>query len=480
MMNRPSSPQEPADPAGSAPSEAPGASGDAGEGETVPLGLDTQAIDVPSSGKRLPREEVRATRRRVLGASFIGNFVEWFDYGVYGYFSVVIAKVFFPDSDPSTGLMLTFGVFAISFIVRPIGGFFWGSLGDRLGRRVALAWSILLMSLATFLIALIPGYAQIGVAAPLLLLVLRVVQGFSASGEYAGASAFLVEYAPARKRGIYAAVVPGSTAAGLLLGSLIAALLSVTLSEQQLADWGWRLPFLLAAPLGLIGRYIRTKLEDTPAFQELAREDKAVHVPVRNLFTEHARPLLLSFGAVLLNAVGFYVILSYMPTYLSETVGIGQTESFLATTLALATYIGFIFLTGAASDRWGRKRVLIAASVCFLICTVPAFMLLDTGVFIVILLVQILLGGILTLNDGTLPSFLSEQFPTNVRYSGFAVSFNLANALFGGTAPFVSTLLIERTGNHLAPGFYLAAAALVSLIAVACARETAHSQLRAR
>lgn len=472
MANRPNPPHDPEEP--ERPEEPEQAQ------ETVPVGLDTRAIDVPTSGKRLSREEVRATRRRVLGASFIGNFVEWFDYGVYGYFATVIARVFFPESDGTTALLQTFGLFAISFLIRPIGGFFWGHLGDRVGRRVALAWSILLMSLSTFLIALVPGYAQIGVLAPVLLLILRVVQGFSASGEYAGASAFLVEYAPARRRGLYAAVVPASTAAGLLLGSLIAALLTSLLSDPQMEAWGWRLPFLLAAPLGLIGRYIRTKLEDTPAFQALAEEDASVHVPVLGLFVEHWRPLLLCFGAVLLNAVGFYVILSYMPTYLSEEVGFGKTESFLATTLALAVYIGFIFLTGAASDRWGRKRVLITASICFILLTVPAFMLLDTGLFWPILLVQILLGGILSLNDGTLPSFLSEQFPTTVRYSGFAVSFNLANALFGGTALAVSTWLISATGSPLAPGFYLAAAALVSLVAVSLAKETAHGGLRHR
>jgi MHS family proline/betaine transporter-like MFS transporter len=199
---------------------------------------------------------------------------------------------------------------------------------------------------------------------------------------------------------------------------------------------------------------------------------------VTALFREHWRPLLLAVGAVVLNAVGFYVVLSYMPTYLSEVVGMSASESFLATTVALATYIGFIFLTGLASDRFGRKRVLITASVLFILLTVPAFMLLDTGSFAVILLVQILLGAMLTLNDGTLPSFLAELFPTKVRYSGFAVSFNLTNALFGGTALFVSTLLIKFSGSNLAPGWYLMGAAVISLIAVSLAKETSKAPLK--
>lgn len=417
-------------------------------------------------------------RRRVVAASFIGNFVEWFDYAVYGYLAVTIAAVFFPDTDRQAALLATFALFAVSFLVRPIGGFVWGHIGDRIGRRTALSWSILIMSLATFCIAFLPSYASVGVWAPILLLLVRIVQGFSASGEYAGASAFLVEYAPANRRGLFAAVVPASTAAGLLLGSLIAALLSGLLDPAQMQSWGWRLPFLLAAPMGLIGRYIRTRLEDTPAFRELAQEDHVVKAPVRALFVDYWKVLLLAVGAVLLNAVGFYVILSYMPTYLTEQIGLDATKSYLATTVALITYIGFILLTGLASDRFGRKKVLISASVLFVLFTVPAFMLLETKSFAVILLVQIGLGAMLSLNDGTLPSFLAELFPTKNRYSGFAVSFNLSNALFGGTAPFVATLLIRQTGSDLAPAFYLVAAAVVSLVAVALARETSREALR--
>jgi len=413
----------------------------------------------------------------VVAASFIGNFVEWFDYAAYGYLAVTIAAVFFPSEDKQLALLMTFGVFAISFLVRPIGGFVWGHLGDKIGRKEALSWSILLMSGATFCIALLPSYAAIGVGAPLLLLALRLVQGFSASGEYAGAAAFLVEYAPANRRGLYAAVVPASTATGLLLGSLMAALLTGLLEPGQMESWGWRIPFLLAAPMGLIGRYIRTKLEDSPVFRETQQEATPEATPVGSLFREHWRALLQAAGAVLLNAVGFYVILSYMPTYLSEELGLDATRSYLATTIALVTYIGFIFVTGILSDKFGRKRILMSASVLFVLLTVPAFMLLDTGNFLFIVLVQILLGAMLTLNDGTLPSYLAEMFPTRVRYSGFAVSFNLSNALFGGTAPFVATLIIASSGNVLAPGWYLMGAAVVSLIAVACSVETSRKPL---
>ncbi|MFE9307379.1 MFS transporter [Streptomyces sp. NPDC006706] len=438
-----------------------------------PLPLAPSADDMAGSPSGSP-----AVRRRVVAASFIGNFVEWFDYAAYGYLAATISTVFFPDTDRTTALLATFSVFAVSFFVRPLGGFVWGHIGDKVGRRSALSLSIVIMSVATFCIVLLPTYHAVGLFAPLLLLVVRVVQGFSASGEYAGASAFLVEYAPAGRRGLYASVVPASTASGLLLGSLLAALLTGVLSEGQMHGWGWRLPFLLAAPMGLIGRYIRMRLEDTPVFRALEEQQDVVRTPAKQMLRANRRPLVLAMGATVLNAVGFYMLLSYMPTYLSEELHFGTTESFLATTVSLTAYIAFVFLTGLASDRFGRKKMLITASTLFTLCTVPAFMLLDGAGLLTVIAIQVLLGGMLTLNDGTLPSFLAEQFPTRVRYSGFAISFNLANALFGGTAAFVATLLISWTGSSLSPAWYLAAAALVSLWAVLASKETAREPLR--
>lgn len=414
-----------------------------------------------------------AVLRKVLTASFIGNFVEWFDYASYGYFATIIAVVFFPEIAPSAALLATFAVFAISFIIRPIGGIVWGSIGDRIGRKTALSWSILIMSGATTLIAFLPGYAQIGFAAPILLLVLRMVQGFSASGEYAGAASFLAEYAPPEKRGFYTSMVPASTAAGLLAGSLISALLFSLLDTAQLKSWGWRLPLLLAFPMGLVGLYIRLKLEDTPKFRELEARHHVEATPVRELFTTYRKPVIRAFGVTCLNAVGFYLILSYMPTYLITEMGMDESASFLANSIALFAYIFLIFLMGTLSDRFGRKTALIVASVLFMVLTVPLFGMLDGATFGMIVLIQVIFGALLTVNDGTLPCFLTEIFPTCVRYSGFAFSFNTANALFGGTAPFVATWLISAMGSKAAPAWFLVAAAVVSLIAMLSCRETA-------
>mgnify|MGYP002376911483 CR=1 FL=1 len=432
---------------------------------------------VPVSTPEPETETERAVLRKVLGASFIGNFVEWFDYASYGYFATVIAHAFFPEIAPESALLATFAVFAISFIVRPIGGIVWGGIGDKIGRRTALSWSILIMSGATTLIAFLPSYAQIGIFAPILLLVIRMVQGFSASGEYAGATSFIAEYSPDNRRGLYTSIVPASTAAGLLAGSLMSAGLFAILDDAQMQSYGWRLPFLLAAPLGLIGLYIRLKLEDTPKFRELEQSHEVEATPVRELFTNYWRQILLAFGVTCLNAVGFYLILSYMPTYLITEMGIGEEQSFIATSITLAVYIGLIFLMGQLSDRFGRKTVLITASVLFIALTVPLFAMLDGAAIWKIVLIQVVFGALLTINDGTLPCFLSEIFPTRVRYSGFAFSFNTANAIFGGTAPFVATWLIGATGSKLAPAWYLVAAAVVALVAMIMSRETANRPL---
>ncbi|MBY0794748.1 MFS transporter [Corynebacterium parakroppenstedtii] len=447
-------------------------------GETAPEG-DSTIVDLAGA-----EENSRTNIRRSVTSSFIGNFIEWFDYAMYGYLAAVIASVFFPESDSNVGLVLTFGLFAISFLIRPIGAVFWGHIGDRLGRTTTLSWSILLMSGATMCIAFLPGYNHIGILAPLLLLALRLVQGFSAAGEYAGAGTMLTEIAPSGHRGLFAAIVPASTASGLLLGSLLAALLNGVLSDANLHSWGWRIPFLLAAPLGIIGLWIRRHMDETNEFQR-AQESKEVAVgtdepqksPLAMVWKE-PKALGIALAASLLNAIGFYVILSYLPTYLSEELGQNHTDSFIATSVTLFAYIFSVLFTGWLSDRVGRKRIMLTASIAFVITIVPAFMLLEGEGLLLVIVIQLCMGMAVALNDGVLPSFLSEQFSTKVRLSGFALTFNAANAVFGGSAAMVATLLIGWTGSDLAPGFCLMAAAVVTFFAVLAARETSNHELK--
>ena len=429
-------------------------------------------------------ERSRALRRAAT-ASFIGNFIEWFDYASYGYLATVIGLAFFPEADKSVQLMSTFAVFAMSFILRPVGAVVWGAWGDRWGRRWALSWSILIMSGSTFFIGLLPTYSVIGIAGAIGLLLLRMIQGFSASGEYAGAGTFLAEYAPPSRRGIYTSLVPASTACGLLAGSLMVTGAFWLLTDEAMNAWGWRVPFLLAGPLGLIGRYIRVHLEDSPAYQEMRAEmpqeekSESWSEPLRLLLREHLHDTLITFGVSCLNAVAFYMLLSYMPTYVHEELGFSQDTATLATSIMLVVYIASIFLMGRLSDSLGRRRMLIAACIAFIVLSIPLFTVMTTatGSLVIVILCQIVFAVVLTANDGTLATFLAESFPTNVRYSGFALSFNGANALLGGTTPFIVTWLIKVTGSSLAPAVYLTVVSLIAMVAILASRVIHGSEL---
>ncbi|WP_308747792.1 MFS transporter [uncultured Bifidobacterium sp.] len=444
-------------------------------------------IATASMASASPQSEEQAMVRKVAVSSFLGNFIEWFDYASYSYFATTIALVFFPTGNHTVAMLQTFGVFALSFVLRPIGALFWGNFGDRKGRKGALAISIMFMSGASFLIGCLPSYAMIGVLAPVLLLLLRMVQGFSASGEYAGAATFLGEYAPTKKRGIYCSLIPASTAIGLLAGSTLASVMTASLSSDAVVSWGWRVPFLMAGPLGLVVHYIRTKLADSPVYASMtaAIDDKQASSsqgeqgvsPLRELFQHHFKALMISFGACMLNAVGFYTVLTYLPTYLSDTVGMAAAQSSAITTICLVLYVALVFGMGHISDMFGRKKVLIGACVAFIVLTVPAFMVLNTAQFWPVLIVELAMCATLTANDGTLSSYLTETFPTSVRFTGFAFSFNLANAIFGGTAPFIATGLIYVTGSSTAPAWYMVAVAAVALIAMILSHENTDKDL---
>ncbi len=414
----------------------------------------------------IPEAERKAVIRRVAVSSFLGNFIEWFDFATYMYFAIIIGKVFFPESG-TLGTTLTFAIFALAFVFRPLGAIFWGSLGDKKGRKWALSMSIWVMTGACFLIGLIPPYAVIGIAAPLILLVCRTVQGFSAAGEYSGAAVFLAEYAPRHRRGLYCALVPASTSSGLLLGSFVAYLSKAFMSEAMLESIGWRIPFLLAGPLGLIAHYIRTRLEDAPAFQKAAEEmehSKEAPRPLRTVLTKYPRRLMSSIGATMLNSVGFYLVLTYPPTYLTTVVGMDPAKAQLATNIALVVYIALIFFSGHISDKVGRKRMLITACVLMILALIPAFMLFGTNNLGIVILTEVVLCGILTVNDGTIACYQAEMFPTEVRYTGAALGSNVAYVIFGGTASLIATALIEATGNAMAPAYYMMGVTAVALV----------------
>jgi MFS transporter, MHS family, proline/betaine transporter len=419
-----------------------------------------------------------ATAKKAVTAGAIGNFVEWYDYSVYGFFATIIASQFFPSEDRVASLLATFAVFAVAFFMRPVGAFVFGHYGDTIGRRNTLAAAIILMGIATLMIGVLPTYGQIGVLAPILLVVARLLQGFSAGGEWSGSAAFMVEYAPENKRGLYGSWQQVSIVAGLLVGSAMGGLLGTVLSEDALNAWGWRIPFILGMVVALVGLYLRLRVEDTPAFRIIEEKEEITEAPVKESFTAHWRESLTAIGFTVAWTVAYYILLTYMPTYVSETLGIPLTQALLSNAIGLVVLMALIPFTAALSDRIGRKPLLIAFSALIALLTYPLFLLASTQVLAFIVLAQVLFGVIISLFSGPGPAALVEMFPTNVRYSALGVSYNIAVAAFGGTAPFIATYLISRTGSNFSPGFYLIAAAVVTLIVVSTMKETYREPLR--
>ena len=428
-------------------------------------------------GQAVPQVEQGMLRRAMLGAS-VGNCVEWFDFAVYGYLAATLGAVFFPSEDPTISLLSSFAVFGVAFFMRPLGGFFFGPLGDRIGRQRTLAAVIILMSASTFVIAFLPGYAAIGIWAPILLVAARLLQGFSVGGEFGGASAFLAEYSPDERRGYLVSWIEFSAVGGFFLGSASVLLLTATIGEDALGAWGWRIPFLLAGPLGLIGLYIRLRVEDTPEFRALERSGEVSGSPLRETITQNWRPILQVIGLVIIQNAGFYIVLTYMPTYFSEQLGFSSTASSLSSVFTLLLAMALIPPLGALSDRVGRKPLLAASCVGFALLSYPLFLLMNQGNLVGAVLSHVALGALLAVFLSTTIAALAELFPTRVRYGGFSIGYNISVAIFGGAAPFFATYLISLTGNPLSPAFYLIAAAIASLITVATISETARTPLK--
>lgn len=427
-------------------------------------------------------DERRRTLRRVVAAGGLGTLIEYLDYASYSYLATVIAVVFFPSEDPTVSLLNTFAIFALSFVVRPIGAFVWGSLGDRIGRKRVLATTIILMSGSTFLIGIIPSYATIGLFAPALLLLLRMIQSFSASGEYAGAGIYIAEFSPNRSRGFLTSVVPMAASAGFLLASGMSTVLFTVLPSDAMESWGWRLPFLIAGPLGAVGLYLRFRLEETPYFKEVMdryAQDRRANDAAKELQRKRDRfrasvPGMIRLLCVMaLNAGAYYLLLSYTPTYLVEEAGMPQAQASLVVTIALVVYTVMIPVTAALSDRIGRKRALLGACIAFIVLSYPIMIVLSSGSFVVALVVLIVALLLFSFNDAVFPSFFAETFATRSRYLGFALPFNIGAVVFGGVAPYIATWLIAKTGNSHSPAFFLIAIAVVSLIGVLLSKETA-------
>ena len=417
--------------------------------------------------------------RQVISGASIGNAVEWYDFAIYGFLATFIAANFFPAGNETAALLNTFAIFAAAFVMRPLGGLVFGPLGDRIGRQRVLAIVILLMAGSTLAMGLLPTYDAIGVGAPLMLLFLRCLQGFSAGGEYGGGACYLAEFASDRRRGLTVTFIAWSGVVGFLLGSVTVTLLQTLLGDAAMDAYGWRIPFLIAGPLGLVGLYIRLKLTDTPAFEQLAASDDVAASPLREALRTAWRPILQVIGIMIMFNVGYYVVFTYLPTYFIKTLRFSKTTAFVSITVACVVAIVLILPLAALSDRIGRRPLLVAGTTAFAVLAYPLFLLLNSGSVATAIAAHALLAAIESTYISVAVATGIELFATRVRYSGFSIGYNLCVAAFGGTTPYMVAWLTGSTGNNLAPAFYVIVAAVVSLATVLTLRESAGRPLPA-
>lgn len=437
------------------------------------------ASNQPSSGETATTDDLpKGVLRRAISASALGNATEWYDYGVYAVLTLYIEAALFPQGENTIGWVLA--AFAVSFIARPFGGLVWGPLGDRIGRRSVLSLTIILMSAATFCIGLIPSYESIGIAAPIILFGMRILQGFSTGGEYGGAATFMAEYSPNRKRGFYGSFLEFGTLGGYALGSLIGLGLLVGLGEQTMQEWGWRLPFFLAGPMGLIGFYLRLKLEDTPVFRE-AEQDGAkkegASTRIKDLLAGYWPQMAQLFGLVIALNVINYTLIAYMPTYVQEEIGMSEREALLLVSVGQLLMMAFIPFCGALSDRIGRKPMWYMSLIGMIVLAVPMYMLMAVS-YLWAIVAFVVLGLVYVLQLSTISSTFPALFPTPIRFAGFAITYNVGTSLFGGTALNVNNYFIGATGTNIFPAYYMIFSCFIGLVAIYFVTETVGKSIR--
>ncbi len=407
-----------------------------------------------------------APTRRVIAAGMIGHVLEWYDFAIYGYFAAQIGRHFFPHDDAVAQLLSAFGVFAIGYLMRPIGGVLVGHIGDRFGRRRALIFSITAMAIPTFLMGLLPGYQTIGVLAPIGLTLLRVVQGLSVGGEYTSAMVFLVEHAPEGRRGLMGALAAAGCAIGTLLGSAVGAAFAAGMSTAAFDAWGWRIPFLLGLVVGIAGYILRRNILETGV------AEKRMRAPIVETLHDHGRVVAAFAGLSVFSAVTFYIGFVYMVSWLQIADGIPPSRALEINTFSMLVSLPVLIVAGWLSDRVGRKPLMLLASVGGLIGALPLFWLLNHPSELLAQLGQLGLVVLLGLYYGVLPAALVEAAPPTVRCTAVALGYNLCLGLFGGLSPLVATWLVERTGDEIAPAFLIMAAAAVTFVTLFTLRET--------
>ncbi|WP_233445637.1 MFS transporter [Providencia stuartii] len=415
------------------------------------------------------------SHKRALLAGSVGNFIEWYEFAIYGFLATIIAQNFFshPGESQVTAILLTYASFAIAFFFRPLGALIFGRIGDKLGRKPTLIFVLVMMTLVTTAIGFIPTYATIGVAAPIIITLLRIFQGLFAGGEYGGAVSLMTESAPKGKRGLFGAWQSFTVALGLLAGVGVVSLLSFLMSTESLHDWGWRIPFWLALPMGLLALWLRYNMEETPSFVSAQQKEQSeTNAAKVDIF----KAIFLGIGRLMAWSAAGYAYLVIMPTYLQSSL---HTDFNTALLIAVISNVGFavtILPAGMLSDKIGRRNIMVLATILLLVFSLPLLKILqsESSTLLIKAVVVFIAGGIVGLLAGPGPAMLAEMFPTKVRYTGLGLAYSLSNAVFSGCAGLIITGLIKQTGNLDIPAWYVMATALISLLALLTLNKNDH------
>jgi MHS family proline/betaine transporter-like MFS transporter len=448
--------------------------------------MNTARRSTGSRRRRWTRDQIQVsdpamTRQSIKGAS-IGNFMEWYDFGVYGYIATTIAQVFYPGNSVSTvHLLATFTTLAAAFVVRPIGGLIFGPLGDRIGRKRVLVITIVLMTIGTTGTGLLPGYSAIGLWAPILLVVARVFQGLSTGGEYVGAMTYVVEQAPDRKRGMVVGFLPLGNLGGFIAAGLLVTVLQAWMSHDDWLTWGWRVPLLLSAPLGAVAVYMRMRLAESPAYQQAHQDSDASGEDPQSLgrmVAEHWKPMLICAALVYTSNAADYMLTGYLPTYLKIFVHLSHTAGLVMITGTLTILAMLLVFVAALSDRIGVKPIMWTGCGLLVAASVPAFLLIRHGSGYAMIFIGVLLIGLMELCfDSTSPATMPALFPTDIRYGALAIAYNISISALGGTTPLIAQALVSGTGNLMAPAYMLIVAGLVGAVTLVFTPEVAGKRL---
>jgi MFS transporter, MHS family, proline/betaine transporter len=433
----------------------------------------THFADLPA----MSPDAARSRRRAILSCA-VGNFVELFDFMIFGLFAVQLGANFFPAGNPVISLLSAFATYGVGFVMRPVGAIVIGAYGDRRGRKAALIVTVGFMATATALTGLIPSYASIGIWAPALLVLCRLVQGFSTGGEWGGAAAFLVEYAPPGRRGFIGSMQQFSVGLALIAATLSAAVLNSLIDRQGMLDWGWRIPFILGFVLAPIGLYLRARVLETPAFDRTVSQHRLAATPVRDSFTRYLRPVLAAFGVSIVGTVGNYTFNIFMPSFATGQLGLPPSTAYYTTAFSAVVLTVFTPLMGLLSDRIGRKPVMLTSALGYVVLGYPLFLLPVTlHNALGLLIAQSTSGLLLAMYAGPLCAILSELFPTRVRYTALSIGYSFAVTIFGGFAPFIATFLIHSTGSPVSPSLYVIFGASISAIALILTKDPTNAPL---